>query len=152
MGSKGSSQLRDRTLVSSIYLHWQESSLPLVPPGKPRDDSSTVLLHCFLFLIEFIFDNLYFPKIVHFICFLNLSSRRIEPMFVLSTVVSFASAKTMQQASSKYLLCESMCVCVCVGVVVVDYFGKKEGRINFSPNCDSFFFRPPLVFSHSKHS
>ena len=34
-------------------------------------------------------------------------------MFVLSTVVSFASAKTMQQASSKYLLCESMCVCVC---------------------------------------
>ena len=80
-------------------------------PGKPRDDSSTVLLHCFLFLIEFIFDNLYFPKIVHFICFLNLSSRRIEPMFVLSTVVSFASAKTMQQASCKYLLCESMCVC-----------------------------------------
>ena len=115
MGSKGSSQPRDRTLVSSIYLHWQESSLPLVPPGKPRDDSSTVLLHCFLFLIEFIFDNLYFPKIVHFICFLNLSSRRIEPMFVLSNVVSFASAKTMQQASSKYLLCESMCVCVCGG-------------------------------------
>ena len=34
-------------------------------------------------------------------------------MFVLSNVVSFASAKTMQQASSKYLLCESMCVCVC---------------------------------------
>ena len=151
MGSKGSSQPRDRTLVSSIYLHWQESSLPLVPPGKPRDDSSTVLLHCFLFLIEFIFDNLYFPKIVHFICFLNLSSRRIEPMFVLSTVVSFASAKTMQQASSKYLLCESMCVCVC-GWWWWIILEKKEGKINFSPNCDSFFFRPPLVFSHSKHS
>ena len=65
-----------------------------------------MLFHCFPFLIEFLFDNLYFPKIVHFICFLNLSSRRIEPMFVLSIVVSFASAKTMEQASSKYLLYE----------------------------------------------
>ena len=73
---------------------------------EARDDSSTVLFHCFPFLIEFLFDNLYFPKIVHFICFLNLSSRRIEPMFVLSIVVSFASAKTMEQASSKYLLYE----------------------------------------------
>ena len=33
--SRGSSQLRDRTCVSYVYLHWQESSLPLVLPGKP---------------------------------------------------------------------------------------------------------------------
>ena len=25
----------DRTLVSYIYLHWQEGCLPLQPPGKP---------------------------------------------------------------------------------------------------------------------
>lgn len=63
-------------------------------------------LHCFLFLLEFIFDTSYFPKIVHSICFLNLSSKRIEPLLVLSTVVSPASAKTTERASSKYLLYE----------------------------------------------
>ena len=34
--SRGSSQPRDQTHVSYIYLHWQVGSLPLVPPGKPR--------------------------------------------------------------------------------------------------------------------
>ena len=87
-----------------------------------------LLLHCFLFFIEFIFDYLYFPEIVYFICFLNLSSRRIEPMFVLSTVVSFALAKTVEQASSKYLLCESMCVCVCVGGRWNGLFWKKRRK------------------------
>ena len=33
--SRGSSQLRDRTQVSDVYLHWQTDSLALVPPGKP---------------------------------------------------------------------------------------------------------------------
>ena len=33
--SRGSSQLRDRTQVSDVYLHWQTGSLALVPPGKP---------------------------------------------------------------------------------------------------------------------
>ena len=33
--SRGSSQPRDRTCVSYIYLHWQVGSLPPVPPGKP---------------------------------------------------------------------------------------------------------------------
>jgi len=33
--SRGSSQLRDQTCVSYIYLHWQAGSLPLAPPGKP---------------------------------------------------------------------------------------------------------------------
>ena len=32
--SRGSSQPRDRTLVFSCLLHWQMSSLPLVPPEK----------------------------------------------------------------------------------------------------------------------
>ena len=34
--SKGSSQPRDRTHISCICLHWQEGSLPLMPPGKPK--------------------------------------------------------------------------------------------------------------------
>ena len=33
--SRGSSQPRDRTQVSYVYLHWQVGSLPLVSPGKP---------------------------------------------------------------------------------------------------------------------
>ena len=33
--SRGSSQPRDWTLISYIYLHWQAGSLPLIPPGKP---------------------------------------------------------------------------------------------------------------------
>ena len=32
---RGSSQPRDRTHVSYVYLHWQLGSLPLAPPGKP---------------------------------------------------------------------------------------------------------------------
>ena len=32
--SRGSSQLRDQTWISYVYLHWQVGSLPLVPPGK----------------------------------------------------------------------------------------------------------------------
>ena len=32
--SRGSSQPRDQTCVSYIYLHWQVGSLPLPPPGK----------------------------------------------------------------------------------------------------------------------
>ena len=32
--SRGSSQPRDQTHISYVYLHWQEGSLPLVPPGK----------------------------------------------------------------------------------------------------------------------
>ena len=34
---KGSSQPRDRTCVSYVYLHWQAAFLPLAPPRKPRD-------------------------------------------------------------------------------------------------------------------
>ena len=33
---KGSSQPRDQTCVSYIYLYWQEAPLPLVPPRKPN--------------------------------------------------------------------------------------------------------------------
>ena len=33
---KGSSQPRDRTCISYVYLHWQVDSLPLAPPGKPQ--------------------------------------------------------------------------------------------------------------------
>ena len=33
--SKGSSQHRDGTRTSYIYLHWQMGSLPLAPSGKP---------------------------------------------------------------------------------------------------------------------
>ena len=33
--SRGSSQPRDQTRVSLYLLHWQMSSLPLAPPGKP---------------------------------------------------------------------------------------------------------------------
>ena len=33
--SRGSSQLRDRTLVSCIILQWHKGSSPLSPPGKP---------------------------------------------------------------------------------------------------------------------
>ena len=33
--SRGSSRPRDRTCVSSIYLHWQVGSLLPAPPGKP---------------------------------------------------------------------------------------------------------------------
>ena len=33
--SRGSSQPRDRTHTSHVYLHWQAGSLPLAPPGKP---------------------------------------------------------------------------------------------------------------------
>ena len=35
--SRGSSPPRDRTQVSHVYPHWQVGSLPLAPPGKPRD-------------------------------------------------------------------------------------------------------------------
>ena len=34
LSSRGSSQLRDHTHVSYIYLHWQVGSLSLVPSGK----------------------------------------------------------------------------------------------------------------------
>ena len=37
--SRGSSQPRDQTQVSHL-LHWQAGSLPLVPPGKPRESKS----------------------------------------------------------------------------------------------------------------
>ena len=33
--SRGSSQPRDWTPISYVYLRWQVGSLPLVPPGKP---------------------------------------------------------------------------------------------------------------------
>ena len=33
--SRGSSQSRDWTRISCVYLHWQVGSLPLAPPGKP---------------------------------------------------------------------------------------------------------------------
>ena len=33
--SRQTSQPGDRTHMSSVYLHWQGSSLPLVPPEKP---------------------------------------------------------------------------------------------------------------------
>ena len=33
--SRGSSKPRDRTQISLCFLHWQEGSLPLVPPEKP---------------------------------------------------------------------------------------------------------------------
>ena len=33
--SRGSSQPRDQTRVSYVYLHWQVGSLPLARPGKP---------------------------------------------------------------------------------------------------------------------
>ena len=36
LSSKGSSQPRDQTHVSSISFHWQVVYLPLVPPGKPQ--------------------------------------------------------------------------------------------------------------------
>ena len=34
--SRGSSGPRNGTCVCYIYLHWQASSLPLAPPGKPK--------------------------------------------------------------------------------------------------------------------
>ena len=33
--SRGSSQPRDQTCISYVYLHWQAGSSPLAPPGKP---------------------------------------------------------------------------------------------------------------------
>ena len=35
--SRGSTQPRDRTCVSYVYLYWQACSLPLGPHGKPKD-------------------------------------------------------------------------------------------------------------------
>ena len=35
--SRGSSQPKDQTHISYIYLHWQVGSLPLAPPGKPKE-------------------------------------------------------------------------------------------------------------------
>ena len=32
--SRRSSRPRDQTYLSYIYLHWQQGSLPLAPPGK----------------------------------------------------------------------------------------------------------------------
>ena len=45
--SRGSSQPRDQTHISFVYLHWQVGSLPLVPPGKPtRRYAATSLQSC----------------------------------------------------------------------------------------------------------
>ena len=38
--SRGSSQPRDRTHVSYVYLHWKAGSLPPVPLGKPTSHGS----------------------------------------------------------------------------------------------------------------
>ena len=38
--SRESSQPRDRTHVSYVYLHWKAGSLPLVPLGKPTSHGS----------------------------------------------------------------------------------------------------------------
>ena len=35
--SRGSSQPKHQTHISYIYLHWQVGSLPLAPPGKPKE-------------------------------------------------------------------------------------------------------------------
>ena len=40
---RGSSQSRDRTRVSYVYLYWQAGSLPLAPPGKPTEDAYRIL-------------------------------------------------------------------------------------------------------------
>ena len=42
--SRGSSRLRDRTRVASCLLPWQVDSLPLAPPGKPREDEGSIKL------------------------------------------------------------------------------------------------------------
>ena len=48
--SRGSSQPRDQICVFCLLcvLHWQVSSLPLVPPGKSHAQSNLSLLHSFL--------------------------------------------------------------------------------------------------------
>ena len=40
---RGSSQSRDRTRVSCVYLYWQAGSLPLAPSGKPTEDAYWIL-------------------------------------------------------------------------------------------------------------
>ena len=40
LSSRGSSQLRDHTHISYIYLHWQVGSLSLVPSGKAYRETS----------------------------------------------------------------------------------------------------------------
>ena len=45
--SRGSSQLRDQTWISYIYLHWQVGSLPLVPPGKSLKSTYFQLYHLY---------------------------------------------------------------------------------------------------------
>ena len=47
LSSRDSSPPRDWTCVSYIYLHWQEGSLSLVPPGKPKVMSTWELLLSF---------------------------------------------------------------------------------------------------------
>ena len=47
LSSRESSPPRDWTCVSYIYLHWQEGSLSLVPPGKPKMISTWQLLWSF---------------------------------------------------------------------------------------------------------
>ena len=42
--SRVSTQPRDHTCVSYLYLHWQVRSLPLVPPGEPIIECKKILL------------------------------------------------------------------------------------------------------------
>ena len=61
--SRGSSQPRDRTCVSYIYLYWHMGSLPLVPPGKPQ--SLSLLIQNFFHILQL--GGKFFPNFIYFI-------------------------------------------------------------------------------------
>ena len=50
--SRGSSQPRDQTHVSYVYLHWQVCSLPLEPPGKPPNKAYIYICNKALIVIN----------------------------------------------------------------------------------------------------
>ena len=75
--SRGFSWPRDRTRVPKVYLHWQASSSPLVPPGKPIP-SSVNGIHIFQ-VMQVINKMVIFHFHIFLICLAHL--RRLENIY-----------------------------------------------------------------------
>ena len=91
--SKRSSQLRDQTCVSSIYLHWPVGSLPLAPPGKPFIYKVFFNLSTLFYIIPFssIFYSLIMIGYVHIMA---LSSNPIQEIKILVLFYEFTAFLT----------------------------------------------------------
>ena len=103
--SRGSSRPRDRTSVSYIYLCWQSGSLPLAPPGKPRNQPSVQSLsHVRLFVTPWTVARQASLSITNSWSLLKLMSIASVMPSISSSVGPFSSHLRSFPASGSFLM------------------------------------------------